>query len=301
MHQPTNQDVLEEIRAKAAWVEALQHQILRVRDAVHAGHARRSVSIMARLACMLSKNSGEQLIDQLHAQLRITIDGGTERAREWLDGMLADVLDRDPAIQAQISQLEDKVAAVSAQYERLDHWKALTEDASCALLSARSACSSARGTEVWDVLSTSKLASFASSATSWSASSEVREAERALQRLEEALKSGRGTKLADYWGDWPDLAVDLVSAPSLDVLSLLNLSRLNDVVRVLEKAQDRVMTLAMELDRMAHQVDRVLDDLKEELDSIGKPYRDALLEMIPPVFRPDVLQETWEGKGLCHV
>lgn len=282
------QKTLDELNRMAADVQAAQQRIGQAQAVVDAERKRRAASPMARFAAMLSKNSGEALIDGLQASVTRTITEGTEKASAWFNQMVVNAVSADPLATMQYERVDGMVEVLTVQQDRVIHLKELTLEAAEAILDAQRACSTAGGLEVWDALSTSKLASFASSAGSCSASSEIDRAQRALERLEAALQTDTGLRDIEHPDDWLDLGIDLGFSPSLDVLSWLNLGRLRTVSRQLERAMEAVRELARELDHMAERVGEGIDQVTARVALIEKPFREAVMNMIPPVFRAGV-------------
>lgn len=129
----------------------------------------------------------------------------------------------------------------------IDHLLFLAQMAKSKLRAAASSCGSASSTELWDSFSSSKLISALSTFNTSSASRSLHEAQSALNDLAEAL--GNTSENLRQVSDFMDLAVDFIYNPSLDILSFLNMGRLNEAAKSCRKAEQQVDQLIFRLER----------------------------------------------------
>lgn len=120
----------------------------------------------------------------------------------------------------------------------IDHLLFLAQTAKSQLRLAASSCSNASTTELWDLFSTNKLISAVSTFSTSSASRNLREAQSALQDLADALEEN--TEHLGQVNDLPDLVMDFIYSPPLDILSFLNMGHLNDAGKACRKAEQQV-------------------------------------------------------------
>lgn len=141
-----------------------------------------------------------------------------------------------------------------AKYERTIH----------EINEAQSAISGAQGMEVFDLLSTNKAASFASTIMTSSANSELRDVKSTVEDLMDYLKKLKADEEVKYKNinvdDFFDLAIDLICDFSFDfssVMSLLNLSNAEDQLNNLERS---LKPLGSKIDNLVRQS----EDLKNK-------------------------------------
>ena len=268
----------------AAKVRAAQRHVETARTAVATDKQERAGSLRARLVDALTTTQPEAALADAEAGLAAATKKGKEAARAWIIGTARQSLAQKNAESAQHQEQAQKLERVKSRAAQVRRWLKLAREADSHLSAARSACSSASTTELLDFVSTNKAVSALSYMDTSSAADAVKSAGRAVQALAEALpKRAEHAEICEP-DDLLDLVVDLAFDPGFDVLSLFNMSRLDDAARQCGQAANKLRPLLERLRKLADDAQAKADQERAALRGIKAPYlRDAEVAGSNPV------------------
>lgn len=169
----------------------------------------------------------------------------------------------------------------------------LAENARELLKTAKDECNSASTTEFLDMVTTSKAISILSAIDTSSASSSLKRAMGALKRLADEMPARQSPIDSNLPDDMLDLFVDLTINPVIDILSWLNIEKLDNAEVQCSKALKKLQTL---LGQLGAEHDLRTKDYQSQLDTlkrIEQPYIKKVMRHIPENMKfkePEYLQ-----------
>lgn len=254
-------------------------------EAVSRDKALRQHSLLARLYDWLFKTPAERIQSMAQESLDQALQRGREAASAWVMNEAIRCLGNNAS---DSKRHADQLVTVNRLHQRARvtaSWYQLSMEAQQALDGAASACASASNTEMLDMFSKSKTVSMMSTIDTSHAASSVRKANRAVQVLAEALPkraSGSDIQAPD---DLIDLVVDLSGVMDFDLLSFLNVGKLDSAARACRKAAAELGPTHEKLHRASLEAQRRFDEAKSEQRAIEVPYLEAVTALVPSAIR----------------
>jgi len=274
-----------ELHYWAAKINAAGIDLIHAQQATLDDKALRQYSVWARLYDWLFPTQAEKQEATASDLLALTKWQAQQAAFAWIKSSA----ERNLSLhRADCQRHADQLVRVGRSRKRLEdvkNWYSLSEVAIDKLSRAAADCESASTTELLDLVSTSKAISALSSLEASSAANSVRMANAAVRALAEALPKRTAAYDVAVPDDMLDLVADLVFAPSFDVLSWLNMDKLDDAARECRQLADK---LAPTHDRIKSAVEaanaRLGGDINA-LKAIEKPYLTAAAALVPSIIQ----------------
>lgn len=254
-------------------------------EAVSRDKALRQYSFLARLYDWLFDTPAERHQSMAQEMLDQALLNGREASTAWVRAEAIRCLGANAADSKRHS---DQLATVNRLHQRARvtaSWYRLSMEAQQALDKAASACASASNTEMLDMFSKSKTVSLMSTFDTSNAASSVRKANRAVQDLANALPkraSGSDIQAPD---DLIDLVVDLSGVMDFDLLSFLNIGKLDSAARACRKAAAELGPTHEKLHKASLEAQRRFDEAVSEQHAIEAPYLQAVTALVPLAIR----------------
>lgn len=274
------------MKALDVWVDDLNEAIRAEADALRkldADKLRRKGSFWAKLRDWLGTTPAEAEVMQVQTLLAEVKERGRAAACRWMLSEARALLDAAGEGDSYAVQ-KRRLECAQARAERVRRWRDLACTAKWRVSEAQEACSSASSMEMFDLLSKSKMISAVSSFSTSAAADALREADRALKSLSEALPKQQREDALGEVDDAIDLIVDLAIAPGLDVLSWFNMGKLNDAAEKCAEVQDQLRTLLKRLDDVENQVRSRVEQEADALHEIARPFLAQAAAKVPAPF-----------------
>lgn len=271
-----------------SWVKTVADAASSLADAEMATRqdkARRQHSFFSRLYDWLFPTQAERQEASAASILASAKAKGQQAASDWIRATALHCLNENGADSsrrtAQLSRIDD----LRRRHGQVGAWLKLSQDAMCKLSTAASDCQSASSTELIDLVTTNKTISLLSSLETSSAADSVRSANASVRTLSEALPKRGSASVVDEPSDFLDLAVDIAFEPSFDVLSWLNMGRLDDAAHECRRLSEQLSPNHERLERLAKESQAQLDDAIRVLSTIELPYLTAAAEHVPALIK----------------
>ena len=197
------------------------------------------------------------------------------------------MLEADDAQSIQHQSLSTAFDKANARYLRVADWLRLVEMADRKLREAADNCESASTMEVLDLVSTNKAFSAMSYVSTSDASDSVRDAKRALQDVIDALPNRADTPDIGEPDDLLDLVFDFSFSPSIDILSWLNMSALDDAASGCRRARDKLKGLHEKLLPLSGECSHKAEVLAKQLRAMEAPFLAAAAAQVPIPLRQE--------------
>jgi hypothetical protein len=274
---PANLDALADRIAGA------RRDLESARRALAKDKAARAESLLGRLKDALSETPAEQAVSAAEQAVATAEREGYAAARSWVAEESTRLMASNAADAAAWSKQLKRHKDVSAREARIDRWVSLAVQARDLLASARSACESAAGMEVFDAVSTNKGLAVLSTLSTSEAKGKLRAASEAVKALAHALPRTASDAPIDGVDDTLDLVLDLALAPALDFLSFYNASKLSDAGRRCEEVHKDVEAVLAKLRPVAEKARGEVATVMGAMLEIELPYREAAAKRLPGI------------------
>lgn len=274
-----------DIHELAAQVQAAQRHADTARRVVEADKQGRAGSLMARLVDALTTTQPEAVLNDAEARLAAATDKGKKAAHAWIIATAGQRLADQPTDAGRHREQTQRLERVLSRARQVQQWLELAQAADSQLSVAHRACESASTTELLDLVSKNKAISALSYMDTSSASDAVKRAGRAVKELAEALPKRAEQAEIEQPDDLLDLVVDLAFDPGFDVLSWLNMGRLDDAAHQCRQAAEKLRPLLNRLHKLAGEAQARAEQERATLRSIEAPYLEAAAAEVPDVLR----------------
>lgn len=278
-------EVTKELLESASKVRLANTTLAAAQQAVREDKERRKHSRWARLVDWLFNTRVEVQWAKAHAALAATKSTGHQAARAWMVAAAKKELAGHTVDGQHHAEQSQRVSRASKRSKQIGHWFDLADAAYDSLQSAASACSSAAGMELLDLVTTNKGIAAASTWETDNAARSIRSANEAVQLLAAALPKRSATSDIDQPNDMLDLILDLAFAPSFDVLSWFSMSRLNDAERDCRRVAEQIAPLRDKLRVSYSDASAKHRAEVERLRSIEAPYLAQAASRVPELIR----------------
>ncbi|MGY4831829.1 hypothetical protein ACVNIS_24865 (plasmid) [Sphaerotilaceae bacterium SBD11-9] len=279
---------MAQLQTLAAKVQTAQRRVDKARNAVALDKQARASSFLARLKDLFTTTEPEARLHDAEKRLTGILAEGQAAALKWVletaKGRLM-LSSTDSKRHAELRQQSDRETARLAQ---VTGWLSLARSATDNLVHARDKCRSASSTELLDLVSTSKVLAAASSMETSSAAQAVEDAAKAVGALIRSLPKRAESQAIELPDDLLDLIVDLAFAPSLDLLSLFNMCKLDDAARKCQESIDKLQPLLARLSNLSRAAQARVDQRKLAVQRIEVPYIEAAAAVVPNVLKAPV-------------
>lgn len=274
-----------ELYQLAVAVEDAKVALREAEEAVARDKALRQYSFLARLYDWLFKTPAERIQSMAQETLDQALQRGRAAASAWIMNeaircLGANASDRQRHFDqlATVNRLQQRARVTASWYQ-------LSMEAQQALDKAASACTSASNTEMLDMFSKSKTVSMMSTFDTSNAASSVRKANRAVQNLADALpKRASGTDIQAP-DDLIDLVVDLSGVMDFDLLSFMNVGKLDSAARECRKVAAELGPTHEKLHKASLEAQKGFDEAVSEQRAIEAPYLEAVTALVPSAIR----------------
>lgn len=273
-----NVDALNEL-AKA--VAETKRQVEVARNAVEIDKQKRASSLWARLADAFTTTNAEGELVRAENHHEDALARGKQAARQWIITTASQSLTESKEDAERHKAQIQALARAQARFERVHNLLVLAQDAGRQLAAARYACSAASSMELMDFASTNKCISALSHTETSGAAYKVKSANKAVRALAEELPKQTAQVDIDLPNDLLDFFLDMTIDPGFDLLSLVNMGKLNNAERQCAKMADKLKPLLEQLGDLDFDIQKKVDDERVALRQIERPYLEAATAQVP--------------------
>ncbi len=255
-------------------------------QAVQDDKTKRAGSLIARLIDACVRTKPESALRKAEADLA-DLSLHIEKATETMVSILTKArISEDPEAQMIHKAHSDRRDALAVRRDEVGTWLGLANTAHHRLSEAKEACESASTMEMFDLVSSNKGIAFLSSMETSEAADTVKDAERAVRALSEALpKRAKGEDLGAP-DDFTDLIFDMAFAPAIDIFSWFNMQKLDEAADRCEQTLHDLAPLREKLAALHARAEARVDAENAALREIEAPFRAAVWAEVPEVLRP---------------
>ena len=270
-----------------ARIDEASDQVAIARRALDHDKTTRKTSWFRWLIDLFSTTDAEANLAAAEEALDAATAAGRAAARQWVMDVARRMLEADDAQLVQHQSLSSAFDKANARYLRVADWLRLVERADRKLREAADNCESASTMEVLDLVSTNKAFSAMSYVSTSDASDSVRDAKRALQDVIDALPNRADTPDIGEPDDLLDLVFDFSFSPSIDILSWLNMSALDDAASGCRRARDKLKGLHEKLLPLSGECSHKAEVLAKQLRAMEAPFLAAAAAQVPIPLRQE--------------
>lgn len=270
------------------WVKTVSDAATALADAQMATHqdkARRQHSLLARLYDWVFPTRAERQEASAASILEAAKAKGQRAASDWIRSTALHCLNENGADSCRRTALLSRIGDLRQRQGQAAAWLELSQDAIRKLSAAASDCESASSTELIDLVTTNKTISLLSSLETSSAADSVRSANAAVRALSKALPKRGSASEVEEPSDFLDLAIDIAIEPSFDVLSWLNMGKLDEAANECRRLAEQLSPNHERLELLGKESQARLDDAICVLSTIELPYLTAAAEHVPALIK----------------
>ena len=270
-----------DLQSAALLVHAAQERVVEARNAAQRRRSR--FTWIERVVGVFSVLPEELELESAEAHLAKVTMQGREMVARWIKHAVNQALKDCPDEARRFKELSKRVASLKARGRQVQEWLELAREAKACLLSAAHACDSASGIELLDMMNTNKGMSAISFLQSASATESLQAAQEAIRALHAVLPKRADEKAFEGISDMPDLVLDLLFDPWFDVLSWLNIQRLDNAARECQEAAVKMGTLVDRLSTVTAHLQLAARQEDVARATITAPYVKAVTSQVPAV------------------
>ena len=262
----------------------LAHEM--ARQAVERDKANRSrKSIGAMLMDLLAVTPAEETLCSCVEQLEITEKIAAADVPAWVRQRMDTLIDADEEARPQRDHERARLCSLGLRLKRVEKWVGLAAKADDSLIYAAKCCASASSTEFLDFLTKSPAISFLSSIDTSGASSALKSAKEALGLLRKTFPKRREKVEPGQVDDFPDLILDILLDPAVDILSLMNISSLDAAKTKCDVARESTAALLRKLRLAESSIKRDMKRVESAIAAIEAPFKAKALNDVPNILR----------------
>lgn len=274
-----------ELDAWCAKLDAAQRELAAAKDLLSADKQRRKASLSARLGDWLTTTPSERAVAEAEERLSEITREAQAAAQNWVSRTANTMMKAAADQGARHHEQTQRECRAKARLEKVRRWLDLARTALDRLRNARSACESASSSEVLDAITTNKAFSALSYLSTTDAAEAIKAAERAVQTLVQALPKRVETGAIELPEDLLDLAVDLVFELDFDIVSWLNIGRLDEAAQACEESARKLRPLVAQLEELAADAQVRCDQESSAVRAIEAPYLERASALVPNALR----------------